>query len=54
VIKIIKAQARRLAGIDIKDDLLIDPVELDKALATKDVSSRLALKAMMAKLRLIP
>jgi hypothetical protein len=53
-IKQIKATARRIAGFDVKDNELVDPIALDKALAGKDVETRMGLKLNMARLGLIP
>jgi hypothetical protein len=46
LIKQLQARARRL-GYDLKDDKPVDPVELDRALAGKDVDARFALKTDM-------
>jgi hypothetical protein len=48
------AQARRM-GCEIKDDELISTTALDAALkGNKDISARLAIKAALAKMSLIP
>ena len=47
------AQARRL-GFTIKENEHVDVVALDKAMAGKDITQRLAIKSALAKLALIP
>jgi hypothetical protein len=53
LLKNIMATARRL-GFAIDPDKPIDPVAMDAALKGADISARLALKATMAKIGLIP
>jgi hypothetical protein len=53
LLKNIMATARRF-GFVIDPDKAIDPVAMDAALKGADVSARLALKATMAKIGLIP
>lgn len=53
LLRSVTAQAQRM-GYTIKQNELVDVVALDKAMAGKDVNAKLALKAGLAKLALIP
>ena len=47
------AQAKRM-GFQIKENEHVDVFALDKAMAGKDITQRLAIKSVLGKLALIP
>jgi hypothetical protein len=53
LLRSVMAQAKRM-GFVIKENEIVDTVALDAALAGKDVTERLSLKAALAKMSLIP